>query len=109
WHAGSLEQETPFFGSLLEGFKRLGYVDGQNIKFVHQFPNEMPERFKSMGIELVSSEVDVLVVVGNNAAPYANNLTTTIPVVFTLVGDPVGLNLVASLARPGANITGLAN
>jgi putative tryptophan/tyrosine transport system substrate-binding protein len=109
WHAGSAEQETPFFGSLLEGFKSLGYVDGQNIKFVHRFPNEIPERFKSMGAELVSLEIDVLVVVGNNAAPYANNLTTTIPVVFTLVGDPVGLKLVASLARPGGNITGLAN
>src|SRR5258708_40158452 len=76
WHAGSVEQETPFFGSLLEGFKSLGYVDGQNIKFVHRFPNEIPERFKSMGTELVSLEIDVLVVVGNNAAPYANNLST---------------------------------
>jgi putative ABC transport system substrate-binding protein len=109
WHAGSAEEEAPFFGSLLDGFKSLGYVDGQNIKFVHRFPNEIPERFKSMGAELVSLEIDVLVVVGSNAAPYANNLTTTIPVVFTLVGDPVGLKLVASLARPGGNITGLAN
>jgi putative ABC transport system substrate-binding protein len=66
-------------------------------------------RFKGMGAELVSSEIDVLVVVGNNAASYINSLTTTIPVVFTLVGDPVGLKLVASLARPGGNTTGLAN
>jgi putative tryptophan/tyrosine transport system substrate-binding protein len=109
WHAGSADQESPYFGSLLEGFKSLGYVDGRNIKFEHRFPNEIPERFKSMGAELVSLEIDVLVVVGNNAAPYANNLTTTIPVVFTLVGDPVGLKLVASLARPGGNVTGLAN
>jgi putative ABC transport system substrate-binding protein len=62
-----------------------------------------------MAAELVSLEINILVVVGNNAAPYANNPTTTIPVVFILVGDPVGLNLVASLARPGGNITGLAN
>jgi len=109
WHAGSAEQEAPYFASLLEGFKSLGYVDGQNIKYEHRFPNEIPERFKIMGAELVSSEIDVLVVVGNNAAPYANNLTTTIPVVFTLVGDPVGLKLVASLARPGGNVTGLAS
>jgi putative tryptophan/tyrosine transport system substrate-binding protein len=109
WHAGSAEQEAPYFGSLLEGFKNLGYVDGLNIAFEHRFPNEIPERFKSMGAELVSLEIDVLVVVGNNAAPYATNLTKAIPVVFTLVGDPIGLNLVTSLARPGGNITGLAN
>jgi putative tryptophan/tyrosine transport system substrate-binding protein len=109
WHAGSAEQEAPFFGSLLEGFKSLGYVDGRNIKFEHRFPNEIPERFKSMGAELVSLNVDVLVVVGANAGPYANSLTATIPVVFILVGDPVGLKMVSSLARPGGNITGLAN
>jgi putative ABC transport system substrate-binding protein len=109
WHAGSAEQEAPYFGSLLEGFKNLGYVDGRNIKFEHRFPNEIPERFKSMGAELVSLDIDVLVVVGNNAASYISNLTTTIPVVFTLVGDPVGLKLVTNLARPDGNITGLAN
>jgi putative tryptophan/tyrosine transport system substrate-binding protein len=109
WHAGSAEQEAPYFGSLLEGFKNLGYVEGRNIQFEHRFPNEVPERFKGMGAELVSLEIDVLVVVGNNAASYINSLTTTIPVVFTLVGDPVGLKLVANLARPGGNITGLAN
>jgi putative ABC transport system substrate-binding protein len=109
WHAGSAEQEAPYFGSLLEGFKNPGYVDGLNIKFEHRFPNEIPERFKSMGAELVSLEIDVLVVVGNNAAPYATNFTTTIPVVFILVGDPIGLKLVTSLARPGGNKTGLAN
>jgi putative ABC transport system substrate-binding protein len=109
WHAGSAEQEAPYFGSLLEGFKSLGYVEGRNIRFEHRFPGEIPERFKSMGAELVSSGIDVLVLVGNNAAPYANDLTTTIPVVFTLVGDPVGLKLVASLARPGGNVTGLAS
>jgi putative tryptophan/tyrosine transport system substrate-binding protein len=109
WHAGSAEQEAPYFGSLLQGFKNLGYVDGINIKFEHRFPDEIPDRFKNMGAELVSLGIDVLVVVGNNAAPYATGLTKAIPVVFILVGDPVGLNLVASLARPGGNITGLSN
>jgi putative tryptophan/tyrosine transport system substrate-binding protein len=109
WHAGSAEQEAPYFGSLLEGFKSLGYVEGRNVRFEHRFPNEIPEQFKSMGAELVSLEIDVLVVVGNNAAPYATNFAPTIPVVFILVGDPIGLNLVTSLARPGGNITGLAS
>ncbi len=43
WHAGSADQEAPYFGSLLEGFKSLGYVDGRNIKFEHRFPNEIQE------------------------------------------------------------------
>jgi len=109
WHAGSAEQEAPYFGSLLEGFKSLGYIDGKNIRFEHRFPNEVPERFKSMAAELVSLNVDVLIAVGNNAAPYATSSTTAIPVVFTLVGDPVGLKLVDNLARPGGNVTGIAN
>ena len=109
WHAGNAEQEAPYFGSLLEGFKNLGYVDGTNIRFEHRFPDEIPDRFKSMGAGLVSLEIDVLVVVGNNAAPYAISLTKAIPVVFILVGDPIGMNLVASLARPGGNVTGISN
>jgi putative ABC transport system substrate-binding protein len=109
WHAGSAEGEAPLFGTLLEGFKSLGYVDGQNINFEHRFPNEIPERFKSMGAELLSLNIDVLVLVGNNAASYAKNFTTAIPMVFTAVGDPVGLGLVRSLAQPGGNITGSSN
>src|SRR5262245_22283607 len=60
WHAGSPQEEVPYFDALLEGFARLGYVDGRNIKLEHRFPNETPERFKSMAAELVSLNVDVL-------------------------------------------------
>ena len=48
WHAGSPQEEVPYFEALLEGFARLGYVDGRNIKLEHRFPNETPVRFKSM-------------------------------------------------------------
>ncbi len=109
WHAGSAEQEQPYFGALLEGFKDLGYVEGKNIKLEHRFPNETPERFKSMAAELVSLKVDVLVTVGNPTARYAKDATSTIPIVFLFVSDPVGANLVDSLARPGGNATGLSN
>jgi putative ABC transport system substrate-binding protein len=109
WHAGNAEQEGSNFTSLIEGFTNLGYVDGRNIKIEHRFGNEMPERFRSLAAELVSLNVDVLVVVGNNAAPYAKEATTIIPVVFTLVGDPVGLKLIESFARPNGNVTGLSN
>jgi putative ABC transport system substrate-binding protein len=109
WHAGSAEEEGPYFRALLEGFRGLGYVEGRNITLEHRFPNEMPERFKSMAVELVSLNVDVLVCVGNNTAPYGKNATKTIPVVFILVNDPIGSNLVDSFARPSGNVTGLSS
>jgi putative ABC transport system substrate-binding protein len=108
WHAGSAEEEGAYFKALLEGFNGLGYVEGRNITLEHRFPNETPDRFRSMAAELVSSKVDVLVSVGVLASPYAKSATTTIPVVFTLVADPVGTKLVDSLARPGGNATGLS-
>jgi putative tryptophan/tyrosine transport system substrate-binding protein len=107
WHAGSAEQEGPNFKALVEGFDALGYVDGKNIRLEHRFPNEVPDRFKSMAAELVAAKVDVLVSVGATAAPYVKNATTTIPVVFSVVSDPVAAKLVDSLARPGRNVTGL--
>jgi len=60
WHAGSAKEEHPYFEALLEGFAKLGYVDGRNIKLEHRYPNETPERFRSMAAELVSLNVDVL-------------------------------------------------
>jgi putative ABC transport system substrate-binding protein len=109
WHAGSAEEEGSNFKSLIEGFRDLGYVDGRSIIFEHRFPNEVPERFRSMAAELVASQVDVLIGVGNNASPYARSATTSIPVVFILVADPVGTKLVDNLARPGGNATGISN
>lgn len=107
WHAGSAQEEGPNFRALIEGFNALGYVDGQNIKFEHRFPNEIPDRFKALAAELVVSNVDVLVSVGTVTAPYAKNATTTIPVVLTVAPDPVATNLVDSLAKPGGNVTGI--
>ena len=108
WHAGSAEEEGPLFTTLVEGFRRLGYIDGQTIILEHRFPNEMPERFRSMAAELVALNVDVLMSSGNAAAPYAKNATATIPVVAMLISDPVGAKLVDSIARPGGNVTGLS-
>jgi putative ABC transport system substrate-binding protein len=108
WHAGSPQEEVPYFGALQEGFARLGYVDGRNIRLEHRFPNEIPERFKSMAAELVSLNVDVLMG-GAIASSYLRDATTKIPIVFMFVPDPVGMKLVQSIARPGGNITGLSN
>lgn len=108
WHAANAEEEGALFSALVEGFRALGYIDGENIILEHRFPNEMPERFTSMAAELVSLKVDVLVSSGNNAASYAKNATATIPVVAMLISDPVGIGLVKSLARPDGNVTGLS-
>jgi putative tryptophan/tyrosine transport system substrate-binding protein len=108
WHAGNAEEEGPLFTTLVEGFRKLGYIDGQTIILEHRFPNEIPERFRSMAAELVALKVDVLMSSGNNAAPYAKNATATIPVVAMLISDPVGAKLVGSIARPGGNVTGLS-
>lgn len=109
WHAGSAGEEGAYYTGLLEGFRVLGYVDGRNILFEHRFPNESPERFRSMVAELVALKVDVLVTVGTQTAPYARDATTSIPIVFIFVPDPVGSKFVDSLARPGKNMTGLSH
>ena len=91
----------------MEGFRKLGYVDDR-IMLEHRFPNEIPELFTSMAAELVSLKCDVLVGVGA-AAPYAKKVTTTTPIVFMYVPDPIAANLVESIRRPGGNATGLSN
>jgi putative ABC transport system substrate-binding protein len=108
WHGESAEAEEPLFATLIEGFRKLGYIDGQTIILEHRFPSENPERFKSMATELVALKVDVLMSSGNVAAAYAKNATDTIPVVAMLISDPVGSKLVDSIARPGRNVTGLS-
>jgi putative tryptophan/tyrosine transport system substrate-binding protein len=108
WHAGSREEESPNFEAVIEGFAKLGYVEGRNIILEHRFPNEEPERFRTMAAELVALNVDALMVTAAGA-PYLRDATTKIPIVFVAVPDPVSMTLVQSLARPGGNITGLSN
>ena len=107
WHAADSAGETPYFGCLLDGFDELGYVKGK-IELIHRFPDEKPERFQSMAAELVALSPDVLVGVGG-AAPYVKKATSTIPMVFMYVADPIAAKLVDSIRHPGANATGLTN
>jgi putative tryptophan/tyrosine transport system substrate-binding protein len=108
WHAGSAEEEQPYFGALQAGFRDLGYVEGQNIRLEHRFPGEQPDRFRTLAQELVESKVDAIVAVTALGAVELKKLTSTIPIVFVLMADPVGFGLVESLARPGGNATGLS-
>ena len=109
WHAGSLEEEGIYPGALRQGLSDLGYVEGQNIILEDRFPAEIPERFFSLAAELVALKVDVLVAINRLDALAAQRATSAIPIVFVYVSDPVGSKLVASLAHPGGNITGLSN
>ena len=76
WHAGNPDEEVPYFGAVRDGFAKLGYIDGQNFKLIHRFPNEKPEAFRSMAAELVSMNVDVLMG-GGIAAAYLKEATAT--------------------------------
>jgi len=109
WHAGSAEEEAIYLGAFLQGLNGLGYVDGRTIVLEHRFPNEMPERFLSLANELAALDIDVLVAVTRPAALAAQRATKTIPIVFIVVPDPVGTQLVVSLAHPGGNITGFTH
>ena len=108
WHAGNEKEESPYYEALIEGFSKLGYVDGRTFRLLHRFPNEMPDRFRSMAAELVASNVDVLMG-GAVGSAYLRAATKTIPIVFMFVPDPIGLKWVQSLAHPGGNMTGITN
>ncbi len=97
-----------FWRAFLEGLRDHGYVEGQNIIIERRFSEGKQERFPGLAAELVRLKVDLIVAGAAAATRGAKQATTTIPVVAVGVSDPVGLGLVASLARPGGNVTGLA-
>jgi len=109
WHAASAEEEAVYLDALREGLAGLGHIEGLNIVLENRFPAEKSERFVSLAAELAQLKPDVLVAVSRPAAMAAQRATSTIPIVFSLVPDPVGDKLVESLSRPGGNITGLSN
>jgi putative ABC transport system substrate-binding protein len=95
------------FDALRQGLRELGYVEGTNILVEYRTADGKMERFPDLLSELILLNVDVIVAPNTPAARAAQLATTTIPIVVPVMGDPVGDGLVASLARPGGNITGL--
>ena len=91
-----------------QGLHELGYVEGQNIAIEHRAAEWKYERLPGLAAELVRLNVDVIVAASPPATEAAKQATRTIPIVFTVSGDPVAEGFVASLARPGGNLTGLA-
>ncbi len=109
WHAGSEQEEAIFLAEVRRGLRDLGYEEGRNVALVNTYAAEQYDRFASNARHLVDDNVDVIIAVTRPAALAAQQATRTIPVVAVVIPDPVGSGLVASLARPGGNITGLGN
>ena len=98
----------PFVEAFRLGLRELGYAEGRNISLEYRWAEGREERLPDLAAELVRLKVDVIVAGGPAAVAAAKHAATTIPIVMAVSTDPVGLGLVASLARPGGNITGLA-
>ena len=107
--SGSSSSDRIRTEAFLQGLRDLGYVEGKNIVIEYRYADGKYERLPGLAAELVRLKVDILVARGAPAAHAAKNATSTIPIVMGNAADPVGTGLVASLARPGGNITGLSD
>lgn len=111
---GFLGNASPTTGAsqleaLRRGLRELGWTEGQNLTFEYRWAEGHPDRLPGLVSELVRAKVDVIVLSGPQSMRAAQRATSTIPVVFVLLVDPVAMGFVRSLARPGGNMTGLAS
>ena len=112
WRIGVLAPVSPMptlLSAFRDGMRERGYVEGQNLSIDVRWPQGTFDQDPSVMTELVNSNVDVIVTWATPATIAARRATLTIPIVMAAVGDPVGSGFIASLARPGGNITGLSN
>ena len=104
------KRERHRIAAFQQGLQELGYTEGKNIVIeLRRAVAGQRERIRQLAAELVRLKVDVIVTTGGSTTQAAKEMTTTIPIVFTISADPVGDGLVASLARPGGNVTGLSD
>ena len=96
----------PTIEAFRQGLRELGYIEGQNIIVEYRWADGKDDRYALLAAELVSLGVDVIVTQGTQATIAAKQATSTIPIIVGTAGDLVGEGLVASLARPGGNVTG---
>jgi putative ABC transport system substrate-binding protein len=105
--AATVEFDKTWVASFRQGMRELGYIEGQNVVIDERHADGQPERLPEMAADMLRRNVDIIVVYG--AWIVAKKLPTTVPIVFTVAPNPVAEGLVASLAHPGGNITGLSD
>jgi putative tryptophan/tyrosine transport system substrate-binding protein len=105
-HAGRHGQ---WIAAFTQRLRELGWIEGRTIAIDYRWAEGRNERMAEIAAEFVRAKANVIVAQGTQAALAAKNATATLPIVFTLPGDPIGSGLVASLARPGGNVTGLSS
>jgi putative tryptophan/tyrosine transport system substrate-binding protein len=98
----------PNLAAFVAGLRDLGYVEGRNLSLEYRSSEGRPERARDLAVQVVSLKPDVIVVLGGDMVPFVKDATSTIPVVMLTSQDPVEAGVVASFARPGGNLTGVA-
>ena len=106
---GSEEIDKSLVAALQQGLRELGYLEGRNIVIEQRYAAGRSEKLPEVLAELIRLKLDVLVTAGDPAAHAAKKATSAIPIVMVTSPDPVGTGLIASLAHPGGNITGLSD
>jgi putative ABC transport system substrate-binding protein len=103
---GTLEN-NPSTQALLEGFRQLGYVDGQNLTIEYRYAQGRPERLPELAADLVQSKPLVIFAVGGDVTPHVAKATQSIPIIYAMSADPVQLGIAKSMSKPGGNATGV--
>ncbi len=98
----------PNLAALIAGLRDLGYVEGRNVALEYRYAEGRPERVRELALQLAALKPDVIVVLGGDMVPFVRDATSTLPVVMLTSQNPVEAGVVASFARPGGNLTGVA-
>jgi putative ABC transport system substrate-binding protein len=107
--AGTPSTYSQWVAAFVQRLRELGRIEGSNIAIEYRWAEGRSERYPEIAAEFVRLKVDVIIAVGTRATIAAKQATPVVPVVFVGTGDPVGIGLAATLARPGGNVTGLSN
>ena len=106
---GSPASQRTWADAFVQGLRQLGWIEGRTIAIEYRWAEGRAERYAEIAAEFVGRKFDIIVSGGTEGALAAKQVTSVIPIVFAVAGDPIGTGLVASLARPGGNVTGLSN